>query len=336
MNTFQLQCFLAVANSLSFAKAADQMCVSQPAITHQIKSLEAELNVKLFRRSTRVVELTLEGQAFLPDAKSIVAISEQALLRFANSDDRPILPIAIGCSSYNLLCLLENSISQMNQQHQNFHPHLYVEQTERLFHLLDNEMIDVVFDIQEGRDLKKDWSFSALYSSKLVCICHSGTHLSQLESIATTDLSQEKLIFCNPINVAPEINALQRSLAENRHPADIHFCDSFEAACVLVAAGCGVAIIPELLVPPAEHVISIPLRDAPSLSYGLFCKTGAKNDILAQFISVAKKNFSGHLPGKQLLLPNAISPLPLREGHCSGGSDSEAAHTIDQLRENET
>lgn len=310
MNTFQLQCFLAVANSLSFAKAAEQMSVSQPAITHQIKNLEAELNVKLFRRSTRVVELTLEGQEFLPDAKSIIAISEQALLRFANSNDRPILPIAIGCSSYNLLCLLENSISEMNQQHQNFHPHLYVEQTERLFHLLDNEMIDVVFDIQEGRELKKDWVFSKLYSSKLTCVCHSSTHLSQIKSISTADLSQEKLIFCNPINVAPEISALQRSLSESRHPADVHFCESVEAACVLVAAGCGVAIIPELLVPPAEHVISIPLSDAPSLSYGLFYKASAKNNAISHFIRIAKENFSKHLSTKQPFLPNSVVPPP--------------------------
>lgn len=107
MNTFQLQCFLAVANTLSFAKDAAQMNVSQLAITHQIKSLETELNVKLFRRSTRVVMLTLEGQAFLPDAKSIVAISEQALLRFASSDDCPILTLAISYNGYRMLSLLE-------------------------------------------------------------------------------------------------------------------------------------------------------------------------------------------------------------------------------------
>lgn len=292
MNTFQLQCFLAVANTLSFAKAAEEMNVSQPAITHQIKSLEAELNVKLFRRSTRVVEITLEGQAFLPDAKSIVAISEQALLRFTVPDDRPLLTLAIGCNSYHLLSLLENSISEMNQQHQNFHPHLYVEQNERLFHLLDNEMIDLVFDIREGRDLKKSWEFHALYRSKLTCVFHSDAPLSQCESISTMDLSQEKLIFCNPIHIAAEVNQLQRELAEGRHPADIHFCDSVEAACVLAGAGCGAAIVPELLVPSNQHLVKIPLHDAPSLSYGLFCKLSTKNEIVKQFIRIAKKEFS--------------------------------------------
>ena len=58
MNTFQLSCFLAVAETLSFARAAEQLNITQPAVTHQIHSLETELNVKLFVRTTRTVNLT--------------------------------------------------------------------------------------------------------------------------------------------------------------------------------------------------------------------------------------------------------------------------------------
>ena len=90
MNTFQLSCFLAVANTLSFAKAAEKMNISQPAITHQIKALENELNVPLFRRTTRLVEITPEGQSFLSDAQSMVAIAAQAKLRFHNPEERPV------------------------------------------------------------------------------------------------------------------------------------------------------------------------------------------------------------------------------------------------------
>ena len=53
MNTFQLTCFLTVAETLSFVKAAKQLNVTQPAVTHQIHSLEEELNKQLFRRTTR-------------------------------------------------------------------------------------------------------------------------------------------------------------------------------------------------------------------------------------------------------------------------------------------
>lgn len=78
MNTFQLTCFLAVAEYLNFAQAAQQLHVTHPAVSQQIKSLEKELNVTLFQRTTRSVKLTEEGRAFLRDAQQIVAISDRA------------------------------------------------------------------------------------------------------------------------------------------------------------------------------------------------------------------------------------------------------------------
>ena len=53
MNTIQLECFLAVSENLNFARAAEQLHITQPAVTHQIHSLETELNTRLFVRTTR-------------------------------------------------------------------------------------------------------------------------------------------------------------------------------------------------------------------------------------------------------------------------------------------
>ena len=69
MTIFQIECFLAVAEFLNFAKAAEQMNISQPAITRQIQSLEDELGGKLFQRSTRVVRLTENGHIFMVEAQ---------------------------------------------------------------------------------------------------------------------------------------------------------------------------------------------------------------------------------------------------------------------------
>ena len=68
MNTIQLECFLAVARNLSFSKAAREVKITQPAVSHQIRSLEEELGVNLFRRTSKSVSLTQEGRRFFPDA----------------------------------------------------------------------------------------------------------------------------------------------------------------------------------------------------------------------------------------------------------------------------
>lgn len=61
-----LRAFEAAARHLSFTRAADELCVTQTAISHQVKGLEARLGVSLFRRSNRGLKLTDEGLALAP------------------------------------------------------------------------------------------------------------------------------------------------------------------------------------------------------------------------------------------------------------------------------
>lgn len=292
MNTFQLSCFLAVANSLSFARAAEQMCISQPAVTHQIKTLESELNAKLFRRSTRLVEITPEGQAFLYDAKSMVSIAEQAKLRFSDRQDRPVEVLSVGCSSYTQLVLLTEILNGLLDQHPNLHPRLHVVPHDQLFHLLETETAHVVLDIREGGEAGAKLTFRELRRSSLTCVCRRDDPLAGRDAVSTQELANEKLIFCDPITLDPEIAKLQWKLAEGRNPADIHFCSSAEASVVLAEAGFGLAILPEIMVPAGANLKTIQIEDAPKLSFGMFYKPYPGDLLLKHFIQSAKKHFS--------------------------------------------
>lgn len=68
--------------------------------------------------------ITPEGQSFLSDTQSMVAIAAQAKLRFHNPDERPIEKLAIGCGSYHLLVLLSQSLKELGTLYPNLHPHL--------------------------------------------------------------------------------------------------------------------------------------------------------------------------------------------------------------------
>lgn len=61
-----LRAFEAVARHLSFRNAAEELCVTHAAVSHQIKALEAEIGVELFIRTTRSVELTAAGRVYYP------------------------------------------------------------------------------------------------------------------------------------------------------------------------------------------------------------------------------------------------------------------------------
>ncbi|MER5366595.1 LysR family transcriptional regulator [Streptomyces sp. NPDC002722] len=79
MDTNTLRSFVRAAELGQFQHAADELGVTQQAVSKRIASLERELEVRLFTRTARGVELTLDGQALLPHAQSIVAGVERAI-----------------------------------------------------------------------------------------------------------------------------------------------------------------------------------------------------------------------------------------------------------------
>lgn len=79
MDTEALRSFVRATELGQFQHAADELGVTQQAVSKRIAALERELEVRLFARTARGVELTLDGQAFLPHARSIVAGAERAI-----------------------------------------------------------------------------------------------------------------------------------------------------------------------------------------------------------------------------------------------------------------
>src|SRR5271156_1584143 len=74
----ELECFVAVADNLSFSKAARQLHLSQPPLTRHIQALEEKLGTKVFTRSAHAVALTHAGTRFLEDARSILRQADHA------------------------------------------------------------------------------------------------------------------------------------------------------------------------------------------------------------------------------------------------------------------
>ncbi|UVO35777.1 LysR family transcriptional regulator [Bradyrhizobium arachidis] len=71
--------FIAVADALSFAKAARELNMSQPPLSKRIADLEGELGAKLFNRTSKKVDLTTTGEALLPQARAAVRAFDTAL-----------------------------------------------------------------------------------------------------------------------------------------------------------------------------------------------------------------------------------------------------------------
>src|SRR5699024_4745663 len=86
MNIRHVISFIYVCRFKSFNKAAEKLFITQPSLSSRIKSLEKELDVKLLNRNNRYVEITTEGEIFLPYAKQIFNSYLKAKASLSNSD----------------------------------------------------------------------------------------------------------------------------------------------------------------------------------------------------------------------------------------------------------
>jgi DNA-binding transcriptional LysR family regulator len=98
MENFRLKVFRAVANHLNFSRAAEELLLTQPAVTQQIKALEDEYGVSLFDRSGGRIALTSAGRALLPYATRLKEISDEAQIAVANASGTLGGQLSLGAS----------------------------------------------------------------------------------------------------------------------------------------------------------------------------------------------------------------------------------------------
>ena len=85
MNLYQLRYFVTLAKFQHYMKASEQLCITQPSLSHAISALEKELGVKLFEKDGRNVILTKCGKNFLKDAEHTLQLLDSSVERLKSS-----------------------------------------------------------------------------------------------------------------------------------------------------------------------------------------------------------------------------------------------------------
>jgi DNA-binding transcriptional LysR family regulator len=111
IENFRIQVFRAVAHHLNFSRAAEELFLTQPAVTQQIKALEDELGVPLFDRGGGRISLTPAGRALLPHAERMKEVSDQAVVAVAETAGTHAGELKIGASQTIGQYLLPNFVA---------------------------------------------------------------------------------------------------------------------------------------------------------------------------------------------------------------------------------
>src|SRR5580765_2606491 len=112
-----LRYFLAVAEASHFTKAAAQLHVTQPTLSHQIRQLEGQLNLPLFDRIGRRVQLTAAGELLLPHARRVFRELEEAQSALGELHGLKRGQLKVGIIQTVNACVIPETVSRFSAAH---------------------------------------------------------------------------------------------------------------------------------------------------------------------------------------------------------------------------
>lgn len=192
-----LKYFTTLCEHLHFTKAAEELRISQPTLSHQIKLLEGIVNTPLFERAGKKIFITQAGQVLLEHSKKVFFELDQAYLKIKEIQGLQRGKLTIGCSGNHLLT---SSVMTFNQQYPDIELSIQALTTEEtITGLLKNDIdLGVIFSHIENDQIE----FVPLFIEEF-CVVVSKQHelasrdnldFKELDTISLTLLTQRYLI----------------------------------------------------------------------------------------------------------------------------------------------
>jgi DNA-binding transcriptional LysR family regulator len=191
----QLRAFCAVSKSGKMTDAAEELFLSQPAVSLQIRALERELDTQLFERHGPRINLTREGKELYDMARPLVDGLESLNHRFNRQirGDLESGEVVIAAGESTIIYLLPRLVAQFRENFPNIHVQLRnVTGRDGLAMIRDDE---VDFAIGSMLDVPSDISYQPVYSFEPALIMPLGHPLAENESITIEDIAPFGLIL---------------------------------------------------------------------------------------------------------------------------------------------
>jgi DNA-binding transcriptional LysR family regulator len=204
MELRHLRYFCAVAEHGSFTTAARQLNVSQSGVSGQVRDLEKEIGVNLFRRKQREVTLTPEGSAFFNEAREILVRADRAVESAVRSSQGVSGTLTVGLCGPTTAAFLPKLIRNFRKQFPGVTIALREVPPSQQIEGLLNGQIDIAFTRGIPAESKPLLFHELLVREQLVVALPKGHPLAREQTIALSRLAKERLIiFCR--EGAPEV-----------------------------------------------------------------------------------------------------------------------------------
>jgi len=284
-----LTSFVAVADQLSFVRAANQLHISQPALTGQIQKLEEELGVQLLARNKRTVRLTEVGRIFLVEARATLERARQAAERAQKAARGEAGRLRISFVSSAALEIVPGIVIEFRKQYPEVTLDLLNLQTASQVHELLENTVDIGFlRLPLANDLL---NITVIHREELVVILDKGHPFARKKLHHIAQLKDEPFVAYGR-RWAPGFfdSIIQICTGEGFSPNVVQETGEMYTAIALVAAGVGIAIVPQsVALAQSRKIVMKPLPQSTRHSeIALATRAGNSSSLVRSFVAVAR------------------------------------------------
>lgn len=278
----ELTYFFEVANTQNVSRAAQILCISQPALTRAIQNLEKTVGTDLFIRHKKGVTLTRAGKRILLQIKPLLQCWQNAKLQARASHQHVEGHIKIGCHTTVGLFMHEILLDLLEQ-----HPQLNIEIYNSASNIITQQVIDLSIDIGIVTNPMPHPDLIVRKISQTETTLWIGLKKSQLQNIH----SNEAVIICNP-NFRHTQLIFHKCKVANLKFKRMLKVSSVEVIANLTANGCGIGILPSSFI---EHLYAGNLNRIPNVPvitdelYLIYRKEYVNVQVIKTVISAIKK-----------------------------------------------
>lgn len=241
MLDFRMETFLAVCRHLNYTRAAEELNITQPAVTQHIQYLQAHYGARLLDYRDKRLTLTPEGEALRRAA--VTMLHDERKLRRDLADMRAgRQSIRFGATLTIGEYALPRPLAAYMKRHPEVDVHLLVDNTETLLSKLSDGSLD--FAIVEGYFRKAEYDYLLWSMEPYVCVC-AGSSPLPCRPMRLEDMLEENLILRSPGSGSREVllrvmEERNFQLSDFRHIVEI---SDLHVIKELVKAGCGVTFL---------------------------------------------------------------------------------------------
>ncbi len=188
----RLQVFYTVARHLSFTKAAEQLFMTQPAVTFQIKQLEEQFNARLFERSHGKIALTQAGRLVMDYAERILGLSEEMETRVGELTGSMSGPLLLGASTTIAEFILPRILGEFKVEHPQVRTHLTVGNSEMIASRIADHVLDL--GLIESPLHLPGLTIEVCCEDELVLICSPAHRFAKSAAVKPSELPGEPYV----------------------------------------------------------------------------------------------------------------------------------------------